>query len=511
MGEVPTTIKKFGQEYADIERFISTHSSFTYGQLDGYVMEDITLFDVPGDEQFQDIEEELDGIIKALPSIRRIFARPLIRLRDTHETVPVEQAYVIDSYTFSHASVHSELWEDITEDGIKPRKLMAVGRTETFVLYENLVLTYVIDAVFRILVRARMLLLDALYDCTDMQFNFLDRTHHDMFFLAMGKLHMEYARAHAQPQSAYARCMEKIRFIEKSLRPRLSSALYLECKKKKGKITLKKSNAFRLHKDYREVYRLAVMLDSRKELLRDGDDNGLEKDEGYRMFCTLISVFAASHFRFSFDSQAIIAPDELDIDCAFAGWKLNMMLVKNGNRDGILYSFKKDREYRICMMIGNGGKVAYEEMKEIRENISADEYLFADPERYGEKDTVYLNLYNVDSFRRIQQMLLRGMIYSDTENSVCPFCGHTVEATEDGYECPVCRARVRKLVCPDTGKEYFISDISNYSASNDPRKNDQDTFLHDRHTEASKHFRNITPIGPDGMLLCPHCGKIHDL
>ena len=509
MGEVPTTVKKFGQEYADIEKFVRAHSRFSYEQFDGYVLKDITLFDIPGDEHFRAVEEELDAILRALPSIRRIFARPLIRLKDTHETVPVEQAYVIDSYTFSHASVHSELWEDIIEDGIKPRKLMAVGRTETFVLYENLVLTYVIDAVFRVLARARILLLDALYDCTDMQFNFLDRTHHDSFFLAMGKLHIEYARAHIQPYSAYARCVDKIRFIEKALRPRLSSSLYLECKKKKGKITLKRSNAFRLHKDYREIYRLAVMLDREKELLQDDVDENLEKDDGYRMFCTLISIFAAGHFRFYFDEQTVIAPDSLDADCVFDGWKLNMRLVRGGGRDGILYSFKKEKEYSICMMIGNGG-VAYEKMKEIHENIPADEYLFADPEKYGEKDVVYLNLYNIDSFRRIQQMLLRGMIYSDTANTVCPFCGRAVVKTDDGYECPICRAEVKKLICPETGKEYFTSGIKKYRSEKETRKNEQDTFLHDRYAEASMHFRNITPIGDDGSLLCPHCGKKHE-
>ena len=510
MQDVPTPIEDFGQEYADIERFIRTHSSFTYEQFDSFVLNDITLFDIPKDEYFKDIEGMLDEILKTLPSIKRIFAKPLIRLKDTHEVVPVEQAYVIDSHTFSHAAVHSELWDDIRKDGIKPRKLMAVGRTETPVVYENLVLTYVIDAVFRLLARAQMLLLDALYDCADMQFNFLDRTHHDSFFLAMGKLHIEYARAHVQPYSAYARCVDKIRFIEKTLKPRLSSSLYTQCKKKKAKITLKKSNAFRLHKDYRDVYRLAVMLDCDKELLQDTIGESRARNDGYREFCVLISIFAAGHFHFSFDGQTVISPNELDAVCSFNGWDLNMSLVRHGLHEGILFSFKKEREYKICMMIGDRDGISYDEMNGIRGNFPADEYLFADSQKYGEKDTVYLSLYNIDSFRRVQQILLRGMIYSDTANNLCPFCGREVDKTEEGYECPLCRGEVKRNVCPETGKEYLVSGIKKYRSLRSTEHNAQKSFLHDRITEASMHFRNITPIGADGSLVCPHCGKKHE-
>ena len=509
MQDVPTTIGKFGQEYANIETFIRAHSSFTYGEFDGYVLNDISLFDVPGDEQFSAIEKELDEILKALPSIRRIFARPLIRLRDTHETVPVEQAHVIDNYTFSHAARHSEIWEDITKDGIKPRKLMAVGRTETYMLYENLVLTKVIDEVLRVLARARMLLLDALYDFTDMQFNFLDRTYHDFFFLAMGKLHVEYARAHTQHYSAYARCVDKIRFIEKALRPRLSSALYLECKKKKGKVTLKKSNAFRLHKDYREVYRLALILERRKDNSQDNgeDDNGC--NEGDTIFCTLISMFAVGHFRFSFDRQAVLDLNDFDSNASFGEWKLNVRAVRSDGHRGILYSLKKDREYRICMVIGSRRDVSFDEMQRFRENIPADEYLFANPESFGEKDVVYLSLYNIDSFRRIQQIILRGMIYSDETMSICPFCGHSTEKTDDGYECPMCRSEVKKHTCPETGKEYFTSGIKKFVPANKTMKNERDPFLHDRYAEASLHFRNITPMDANQAMVCPHCGKVH--
>ena len=40
-------------------------------------------------------------------------------LKDVSEIVPAEMARIINRHTISHASNHSELWDDITEDGIK--------------------------------------------------------------------------------------------------------------------------------------------------------------------------------------------------------------------------------------------------------------------------------------------------------------------------------------------------------------------------------------------------------
>ena len=184
MGSAPCPNRGDGREYDDVNRFVETCGAMTYETFDRHLLDRLTLFDIPKEDQFHLIEDQLDQIIQGLPTLRRIFAHPLIRLRDTHEIVPVEQAHIVDSQTLSHLSRHTELWDAVSAEGIRPRKLMAVGRVETYAIYENMVLVQVVDAILRFLERTRLLLRDVLYDFREMPFNFLDRTNHDFFFHA---------------------------------------------------------------------------------------------------------------------------------------------------------------------------------------------------------------------------------------------------------------------------------------------------------------------------------------
>jgi hypothetical protein len=48
-------------------------------------MRDLRLFDVPSEGAIDQINEYIDEIIKSLPAIKRIFARPIIHLKDVYE------------------------------------------------------------------------------------------------------------------------------------------------------------------------------------------------------------------------------------------------------------------------------------------------------------------------------------------------------------------------------------------------------------------------------------------
>ena len=55
---------------------------------------------------------------------------------------------------------------------------------------------------------------------------------------------MEYARAHERHYSSYFYFIDKLLFIDKTLRAKLNSPVYLQCRKHKKKINLKKTNVF---------------------------------------------------------------------------------------------------------------------------------------------------------------------------------------------------------------------------------------------------------------------------
>ena len=136
--------------YGSAYQFAQAHRYITYDRFDRAVLKEIRLFDVPQEPQFRGIEETLDQIIRALPAIRHIFAKPLIRLRDTHELRPIEAVRVIDNRTLAHVAIHSEIWANVTDDGmVVPRKLLTVENAETYAIYENLVFTRVVDSILR--------------------------------------------------------------------------------------------------------------------------------------------------------------------------------------------------------------------------------------------------------------------------------------------------------------------------------------------------------------------------
>ena len=500
------------QALGELLRFTETHPRIPYGELDAHMLKELRLFGVPRDEYFKRIEESLDQIIRALPAMKRIFAKPIVRLKDVSEIVPAEMARIINSHTISHASNHSELWDDITEDGVKPKKLMTVGRTETYAIYENIIFARVVDSVLRFLRRTEELLRDVLYNCRDMQFNLLDRTHHQSFFLALGKLYAGYSSARELQYASYFRCVEKIAFIDRALRSRLHLPVYAQCKRTGGKLTLKKTSIFRVHKDYREVYRLARWIEEETDLHeRSVASEGEAPRREYRAYCILLSIFAAGHFNFAFSKDQ---PFDFEHFCAvgnFKDWTMTMEAVGELSHEVLAFRIQKEITHTVCLILAEKKSITAASMQEIRERISADEYLFANAREYGEEDVVYLNLFNSDSFRRLQQLLLRGMILSDRSRKTCPFCGNETERQENTVTCGVCRAEIREETCPNTGRPFVTSGIQSLGrlGGGERREREHEKFLHDRYLEASLHFRNITPLCTNGKPACPHCGEGH--
>ena len=495
--------------YSELVRHTSEHRSFTYGEFESSLLKDVCLFNVPSDAYMQEVEDTLDAIIRALPSFKRVFSRPIIRLEDEHQIVPVEAVKMIDNRTLTHVASRSELWENLTHEGIKPRKLMTLEHVETYSIYENIAFAAAVDSILAYIKNTLVRIKDVVYGCRDIHFNLLDRTHHKLYFLAVGKLYFEYVSSRLS-EDGWSRCVDKMMFIDKTLRSKLNSPVYKHCKRKNYTIKLKKTNIFRSHKDYAEVYKILKIFESGLCSLGESAVDISVYDGEYKEFCRLISLFAAGHFNYSFDDKARIDTTDFFAECKFLDWKLSIREMRADGYDLLKFTTQKDVEYTTCLVFGGKGDVSTAALERIRQTCGADECILCTPTQYGDRDLLYLSIFDIDSFRRIQQILLRGMIYSDKERSRCPFCGSRLTQNGSVSSCKACNGEVTMQTCPETDKVYFISDIASAAqASGNAGEAERRRFLHDRLSESRLHFRNITQITDDGAPICPHCKKTH--
>ena len=446
----------------------------TYADFDALTQTDLNLFALREDIDIEGLEAILDRIISALPALRHIFAAPIIRLRDAGEILPVEAVRVVNNKTLAHISVHSELWEDVRDGQLIPRKLMSVRQEDDYALYENIIFARTVDAILRLTEANLAVLRDMLYANREMRFNLLERENHPSYFLALGKLHTGYLRDYDKYLLPIERCFEKLSSIERTLIPRLSMPVYKKCKKSKTKLSLKRTNIFRSQKDYRKLYSLAKYLSDIGETDLS-EASRVDADE-YARFCAMLCVFAAGHFNFKFDKYRTIDFTNINTSARFGDW----ILTVKAEDGGIVIAVKKEYEYKIFLALTAGVE---------RE---ADEIVRVTPDGI---ESLRLSLYDIDSFRRIQQMLLRAMVYADDSHESCPFCGKSMTQTEDSYECGACRTVIRAHICPESGTGYYSTAIKN--------------FVRKSRGEGLYHYRNITPISDEGEPLCPICGKEH--
>ncbi len=498
-------------EYCDVLNFSINHNNITYKQFDEHIINDLSLFNIPSDSYFSTIEKNLNIVLEALPAIKRIFSRPTVYLKDKHEIVPVEAVKVVNNSTLSHVSYHTELWDNIDEDGIKPRKLLTIEKKENYVIYENIVFSRVVKSVLKYLDEILLMIKDLLYDCQDLNFNILDRTHHKLYFLALGKLHIEYVLAHEKHFTKFSSFVETLLFIEKSIKQRLSSPMYKKCIKNKSKLKLKKTNIFRNHKDYKQIYNLAKVLELQ---VTDEKSNYITQGislEEYANYVNVLLIFSLGHFNFNFKETEKFDFFNLNNKCNYLDWNIEFKSINNEDYEGLMITFNKEKTYSICLIYDNFNDLSEKHLEKFKNENKADEYLYVSCEDYGKKGNVYISLYDIDSFRRLQQIILRGMIYCDDKFEICPFCGNKLTKKNNSYDCDVCRGQIIRKKCINTDKEFFMTVVNTGLLSKKAREHRKiHSHLNDRFIEAQYHYRNITSITEDGKNICPECGMIQE-
>ena len=496
-------------DYKPIKAYMQASQKMDYVQFDYAVVHNLTLFMQDPDFDFEALENSTDYILSVLPAIKRIFAQPLIHLKENDVILPVEAVRVVNSKTINHVASHSELWTDIKDGEIKPEKLLTRTYEDNYGIYENLVFCNVVDEILNFARANIRFLREMIFVNRTIEINLLERVNHLNYFLALGKLHIGYSKSFEAYYEIAGRCLNKLQFIVSGIVPRLKRPVYKNNTHRAGRKNLKirKTNILSMHKEYHRVYKLAKYfalnnVTAAKEI-SDKDIAGLQKS--YEYFCRALCLFSVGHFNFACDENKAFDLNRPALKFGFKGWTLDFSSAKVGKRNAIVLDIKKDRQYKIVLV----PSVVDVPTEEERRAAKADEYIVCSP--FGDcDDSTFIDITSLDSFRRFQQIVLRGMICADTERCECPFCTGKLSAVADKtiaggavYECKTCRTEIYDSHCAIADKPFVYTKIAGYS----PREYDGG-WLKERSTEGDMYFRNITEIS-DGEPVCPHCGVVH--
>lgn len=503
--------QRFSKLLDGISEFVRKHQVITYIEFDYYVVHDMTLFSIEPDFDFAQLEETIRHIKKATPAVKRIFSKPIIVLRDSDDVVPVENARVINQNTLLHLANHGQYVSNITEKGIKPRKLLTRIYEDDYSIYENVIFCNFIDDILWIIKKNRRTLNTLLYASDIMKFNLLEKVNHVNYFLALGKLHTGYIRDFSQYFNLSRQLLSELSLISRAIQPRLIKPIYQKNLKRNVSLPLKKTNIFLMQKDYRLVYKTYKYLlgnqpkTEENDVLIDHETMTMK----YLTFVQILTIFAVGHFNFEADPRYKMDLNSLDITFTFKDWKL---VIFNNNKKEILLHFNKDKNYKMIIISNHSSVQAHHYYKK---NFGVDEVIVANQfdEDYLERDDIFISMEDIDSFRRIQQFILRGMIYSDTQRSICPFCGGILEKDpyKGFYQCKDCMTQIKEGKCKDAHKSFFYTDnahLKKYAINKSDFRHDE-YWYYEKQVESSMYFRNITKINPKGEILCPYCNKVH--
>lgn len=492
-----------------IETFVLKHPTLSFIEFDYYVVHDMTLFSIEPDFDFEQLKNTILQIRKAMPAAKRIFNKPIIVLKDTDDVLPVENARVLNQNTLLHLANHSQLVSNITNKGVKPRKLLTRIYEDDYAIYENIVFCNYIDEVLFIINSNRKILNSLLYANDIMQFNLLEKANHLKYFLALGKLHTGYIRDYSQYLLLSKEMLTDLSSLSRLIHPRLNKPIYKKNSHRNAFLPLKKTNIFIAQKDYRQVYKSYKYLLGNpiktKEPEKNIDETWVRKN--YMLYIQILSVFAASHFNFDLESKSKMNLTNLDVTLIFKDWKIS---ITNNNNQSVLIYFKKDTSYRMMIV---GADYDETELRKEKQKRRLHEVITVDPfdEDYQKRDHMYISISDIDSFRRIQQVILKGMIYSDTERSICPFCGGKLSLNKEKhyYQCGDCMIQIKQGVCSENKQAFLYTDTPHRKKVNLQDLNTDDPWYYDKQVESLLYFRNITKINADSKIICPHCHQIH--
>ncbi len=510
-------VKELISSYDSIKRFCQEYNKINYIEFDYYTVNKVNLFAIIENFDFNLVDEAIEKMVNAIGPIKRIFSKPIIHLKDMDEILPVESVRVVNNETIIHASIHSELWENITSDNnIKPRKLLTRNNQDDYQIYENQVFTYTINIMLAFLKDNIKIYKEFMYNNRNLNFDLLDRLDHINYYLAIGKLHTGYIRNLEKYYSLINRAINRMQYIYNILKSRLNRPVYKMNKNiiSNKKIVLRKTNILKMHKDYHQIYNLITFLNDNN--ISNYYDNNEEINENesnrfldsYFYFLEVISIFSIGHFNFQICHDSLIDFDNLNLKFKYKCWDLYLTKKNIENIDFLEITLSANKIYKVLLFpsIKNDKNDMYNNILKI---TNANEYYICSPDCW--ENSVYVSITNVDSFRRIQQIVLKMMVYSDESMSVCPFCGDVLVKDENEYVCSTCKTVIGNLECTEYKKDYRYTEIKDYKQFVEIKKLVTNDYNDGFDIEGLMHFRNITKIDEHMNIICPYCNKSHNI
>lgn len=499
-------------EYKAVAEYMNKPKVLNYVQFDYDVVHGLTLFTLDPDFSFEDLERNTDVILSALPAVKRIFEQPFIHLKERDVIMPVEAVRTVNNKTLTHVATHSELWANVKGGEIKPDKLLTRTYEDNYGIYENLVFCNVVDEILSYVRTNTRFLKELIYTNRTIEINLLERVNHLNYFLALGKLHIGYSKSFDAYYATALKSLNKLQFILNAVVPRLKRPVYKNNKNRRRNLKVRKTNILSMHKEYHRVYKLAKFFaaksDAPEKEVTEKDVAELKKT--YFFFCQALCVFAVGHFNFACDEHRTFDFGRIMPRFSFKDWTVVFKKIAYAKTPTIEITVKKDVEYKIVLI----PSLEIEDEKQVvavKNAVQADEYIVCSPYEDREKDAVFIDITSIESFRRLQRIFLRGMIYADRERKECPFCSNklTVSAEKSTgldpvYECRSCGTEIYAARCASTGKPYYYTKIAGLKP---PLAQDDDgSWLNKRKAESGMYFRNITDADDENEPICPHCG-----
>lgn len=505
---------KLIDDYKTVDEFRKAKRTLNYMQFDYAVVNNLTLFMIEPEMSFEALEQRVDTILGALPSIKRIFAQPFIHLKERNVILPVESVRTVNIDTLNHIASHSELWSDVKDGEIKPDKLLTRTYEDNYGIYENLVFCKTIDNILAFARNNMRFLQEIIYADRTIEFNLLERVNHLNYFLALGKIHIGYSQNYAAHYNTAERCLNKLQFIYNTIVPRLKRPVYKNNKTRHANVKLHKTNILSMHKEYHRIYKLALYFNRNENKLHADitQTDIVDLIRNYCFYCQALCIFAVGNFNFVCNVTKPFDIADPDITFSFKKWTLRLERLTVGDWQAFSITVFKDRGYRVVFipsLLNNNAPL----IMTAKQSVAADEYIACTPYDREDADGLPLGITSIESFRRLQQIVLRAMVYSDMTRDDCPFCKSALiyneEKSTEGdavYECGSCRTEIHDAVCPQTAEPYSYTEIEGLSPQ---QERGNQFWLEQRKAESRMYFRNITPTDEKFNPVCPHCGKVH--
>lgn len=131
---------------------------------------------------------------------------------------------------------------------------------------------------------------------------------------------------------------------------------------------------------------------------------------------------------------------------------------------------------------------------------------------YEDEDTILvlpLSMFDINSFRRIQNVLLRKIIQIGKET--CPCCGGVMRKDENRAICDSCSGLVlTNTICPEEDCKQSYKYLG-YMASTETIQKMEDVDVNNFFQKDSLYqYKNIVKMRISNKKLitvCPHCGR----